>query len=170
MGLMYDSSVREYMASKEMGVDTPYNPALSLDILAGWGPALATSRTPFSTGEAVIRQARILGSGRPYHPLALEPPVDLVQSWANKNGAFVPPSEEGQAWKKKVMKGRKFEAPEEVKAAVLEDAVLGRYEGPKYAEPNDTLAMVRSYVKRDGTWNVGAERAIEHKVKTLLRL
>ena len=52
--------------------------------------------------------------------------------------------------------------------AVLEAAVLGRYDGPAFAPRDDTLATVRNYVRRDGTWNADASRRIEAKIQSLL--
>ncbi|KAI0103579.1 hypothetical protein F4814DRAFT_431923 [Daldinia grandis] len=162
-------SIKAYLEGKETGQTMAFNPSLSLASLAGWGPAVATSSTPFGQGETVLRQARILGGGQAFHPQYLEKPLSLHIAWREGNGAFVPPSDEARLWKKQVLKDRPFEAPAEVKTAVLEDALMGKYgEGPKYADPEDTIGTLRSYVRRDGTWNVHAERRIEDKVRGLL--
>ncbi|KAI1650066.1 uncharacterized protein F4817DRAFT_303716 [Daldinia loculata] len=162
-------AIRAYLEGKEAGKTMAFNPSLSLASLAGWGPAVATSSTPFGQGETVLRQARVLGGGQAYHPQHLEQPLSLHLAWRDGNGAFVPPSDEARLWKKQVLKDRPFEAPAEVKTAVLEDALLGKYgEGPKYADPEDTIGTLRSYVRRDGTWNAHAERSIEAKVRSLL--
>ncbi|KAI0849642.1 hypothetical protein F5Y00DRAFT_55468 [Daldinia vernicosa] len=162
-------AVKAYLEGKETGKTMAFNPSLSLASLAGWGPAVATSSSPFGQGETVLRQARILGGGQAFHPQHLEQPLSLHLAWRDGNGAFVPPSREARLWKKQVLKDRPFEAPAEVKTAVLEDALLGRYgEGPKYADPEDTIGTLRSYVRRDGTWNAHAQRSIEAKVRSLL--
>ncbi|KAF3057166.1 hypothetical protein GL218_06268 [Daldinia childiae] len=162
-------AIRAYLEGKETGRTVAFNPSLSLASLAGWGPAVATSATPFGQGETVLRQARILGGGQAFHPQHLETPLSLHLAWRDGNGAFVPPSDEARLWRKQGLKDRPFEAPAEVKTAVLEDALLGRYgEGPKYADPEDTIGTLRSYVRRDGTWNAHAERGIEAKVRSLL--
>ncbi|KAI1656941.1 hypothetical protein F4813DRAFT_116874 [Daldinia decipiens] len=162
-------AIRAYLEGKETGRTIAFNPSLSLASLAGWGPAVATSSTPFGQGETVLRQARILGGGQAFHPQHLEQPLSLHLAWRDGNGAFVPPSDEARMWKKQVLKDRPFEAPAEIKTAVLEDALLGKYgEGPKYADPQDTIGTLRSYVRRDGTWNAHAQRSIEAKVQSLL--
>ncbi|KAI8959683.1 hypothetical protein F5Y11DRAFT_296637 [Daldinia sp. FL1419] len=167
--LMNIPAVKEYVEGKETGKTMPFNPTLSLASLAGWGPSMATSSSPFGQGETVLRQARILGGGEAYHPENLQDPLVLFESWRDRNGAFVPPSAEAQIWKKQILKDRPFEAPAEVKTAVLEDALLGKYgEGPKYADAEDTIGTLRSYIRRDGTWNAQAERGIEAKVRSLL--
>lgn len=151
-----------------MGTTMAFNPSLTLESLTGWGPAVATSGTPFGQGEIVMRQARILGGGQPFHPQYYMNPTDMRIGYRDGTGIFVPPSEEAKLWTKQVLKDKPIVAPPEVKTAILEDALLGKYDGPKYADPNDTTGTIRSYVKRDGTWNVQAERRIEEKVRTLL--
>ncbi|OTA64163.1 hypothetical protein K449DRAFT_381107 [Hypoxylon sp. EC38] len=160
--------VKAYLDQKEMGTTMAFNPSLSLESLTGWGPAVATSGTPFGQGEIVMRQARILGGGQHFHPQYLMPPDDIRAGYRDGTGIFVPPSEEAKQWTKQVLKDKPIVAPPEVKTAILEDALLGKYDGPKYADPKDTVGTIRSYVKRDGTWNVQAERRIEEKVSTLL--
>lgn len=145
-----------------------FNPSLSLESLTGWGPGVATSGTPFGQGEIVMRQARILGGGQHFHPQFLMQPDDMHKGYRDGTGIFIPPSKEAKQWTKQVLKDRPIVAPPEVKTAILEDALLGKYDGPKYADPNDTTGTIQSYVKRDGTWNVQAERRIEEKVRSLL--
>ncbi|KAI0384139.1 hypothetical protein F5Y04DRAFT_236740 [Hypomontagnella monticulosa] len=163
-----DPEVKAYLAQKETGETIAFNPSVSLAELAGWGPAMATSATPFAQGETVMRQARILGGGQNFHPTYLENQHEMRVAWRDGPGVFVPPSEDAKVWAKQVLGDREVKAPEEIKTAVLEDALLGKYEGPKYTDPSDTLATVRNYAKRDGTWNAGAERSIEAKVRSLL--
>ncbi|KAI0837504.1 hypothetical protein F5Y06DRAFT_67490 [Hypoxylon sp. FL0890] len=160
--------INAYLEEKETGMTMAFNPSLSLESLAGWGPAIATSTSPFGQGEVVLRQARILGGGQHFHPQHLMGPDDIRAGYRDGTGVFVPPSEEGKQWAKQVLKDKPITAPPEVQTAVLEDAILGKYNGPQYADPKDVLGTIRSYVKRDGTWNVQAERRIEEKVRALL--
>ncbi|KAI1464110.1 uncharacterized protein F4812DRAFT_444649 [Daldinia caldariorum] len=167
----HDLRVKAYFEEKDTGRTMVFNPQLTLETLAGWGPAVATASTPFGQGETVLRQARILGSGQAYHPQNLGNPHAMIEAWQSGAGCFVPPSDDGRLWKKQVFRARPFEAPAEVKTAILEDALLGKYgEGPKYADPKDTIGTLRSYVRRDGTWNAQAERRIEDKVRRILGL
>ncbi|KAI6088124.1 hypothetical protein F4821DRAFT_258296 [Hypoxylon rubiginosum] len=166
--------VKAYLEQRETGETLAFNPSLTLQSLAGYGPAVATAGTPFGQGETALRQARIMGGGDFFHPLHIKHPDEVRAAWRDGAGVFVPPSAEARQWTDAVLErmveksGKPFGAPEEVKQAVLEDALLGKYEGPKYAELNDTAATIRSYVKRDGTWNAQAERGIEAKVMSLL--
>ncbi|KAI1105713.1 hypothetical protein F4804DRAFT_109969 [Jackrogersella minutella] len=160
--------VREYLDAQEQGETAAFNPALSLAELAGWGPAVATSKTPFGQGETVLRQARILGGGQAFHSSHLQDPLAMRLAWRDGMGLFTPTGEDAQMWTRQVMRDRVVQAPAEVKTAVLDDAMLGQYQGPQYADTNDTLGTVRSYVKRDGTWNVHAERSIEAKVSSMI--
>ncbi|KAI1459537.1 hypothetical protein F4805DRAFT_65858 [Annulohypoxylon moriforme] len=172
--------VKEYLENREIGESATFNPTLSLDSLTGWGPALATSASPFAQSEAVLRQARVLGGGHAFHPSHLVDQIVLRDAYTKGTGMFIPPSEDGQVWVKsifrdkeivdgrKVYKEKKIETPPEVKTAVLEDALLGKYDGPQYAETNDTLGVLASYARRDGTWNAAASRGLEEKVRSLL--
>lgn len=163
-----DKEVRKYLERNEMGHTMPFNPQISLESLAGFGPGLATSATPFAAEEATLRQAKILGGGYGYDPTHLVDQHVLVAAYHKVGpGIFIPPSEHGRTWVNSIIKKVKPPAPE-VKTAVLEDALLGKYNGPKYAESKDTLGVIESYVKRDGTWNVDAERRIGEKVRSLL--
>ncbi|KAI1091639.1 hypothetical protein F5B19DRAFT_457783 [Rostrohypoxylon terebratum] len=160
--------VKAYLERKEMGETMAFNPQISLESLAGFGPGLATSATPFAAEEAVLRQARILGGGFGYHPTHLVNKNVLHDSYSKGNGIFVAPSEDARTWISSLFRNELKPPAPEVKTAVLEDALLGKYDGPKYAETQDTLGVVQSYVKRDGTWNVAAERRIGEKVRSLL--
>ena len=57
---------------------------------------------------------------------------------------------------------------ETTKQAVLEDALLGKYNGPQYADPADTLGTARNYVRRDGSWRAASERMLLAKIESLL--
>ncbi|KAI2602252.1 hypothetical protein GGR54DRAFT_529432 [Hypoxylon sp. NC1633] len=166
-----DPRIKEYFAEQDTGDTTVYNPALSIDLLAGWGPAVATSSSPFGRGETVLRAARILAGGQAYHPSHVLSIRDTANGYRHGNGLFIPPSKEGKEWIDMWAKGKTLVRPDEVKTAVLEDTLLGMYgEGPKYADPNDTIGVLRSYVKRDGTWNAHASRSIEAKMRSMLGL
>jgi hypothetical protein len=136
--------------------------------LAGFGPAVAVAKSSFAKSEIVVRQARVLGGGQTFHPLNTLLPQEMWERYTEGSGVFFP-SEEAKKWAAETMKLEAFSpVPKETKDAVLQDALLGVYQGPVYADTTDTLGAVRNYVKRDGTWNTDAERRIEEKVKSLL--
>ncbi|RYP56161.1 hypothetical protein DL771_012106 [Monosporascus sp. 5C6A] len=160
---------RAWFAARAEGVERPFQPQLTLESLAGYGPAVATSGTPFARGETVIRQARVLGGGRPYHEDDRVPPEDALKAFREGTGVFFA-TPEAKEWTRRFGPRKvTFEAPpEETRQAVLEDALLGKYDGPQYADPADTIATVRNYVKRDNSWYAAGERVLEEKVKSLL--
>ncbi|KAI1378674.1 hypothetical protein F4677DRAFT_374645 [Hypoxylon crocopeplum] len=158
--------VKAYLEAREMGATVPFNPTLSLQSLLGHGPAVATAGTPFGHGEIVMRQTRILGRGRDVRPTNMQRPDDIRA--VLRAGVLLPPSREAKLQMRKAPNFRLVYGPAAVRTAVLEDALLGKYEGPKYADPNDTIGTLRNYVKRDATWNADAERSIEAKVGSLL--
>ncbi|KAI0810146.1 hypothetical protein GGR55DRAFT_126859 [Xylaria sp. FL0064] len=154
--------------AREIGSAQQFDPSISIGDLAGWGPAVATAGSRVAKDDTVIRQARILGSGQPYHPHNTFPLDEMWKRYTKGNGVFFP-NEEMKKFSADAMGLEAFPpVPKETKDAVLQSALLGKYEGPQYADLGDTLGAVRNYVKRDASWNSDAERRIEEKVRSLL--
>ncbi|KAL7620360.1 hypothetical protein AAE478_009355 [Parahypoxylon ruwenzoriense] len=167
-----DPKTLRRVEDEEYGVTLPFNPQeISLATLNGWGPAIPFAGCAFAQGNTALRQARILGGGRPFHdeggPLDSQ---EVRTAYYNRTGLFVPPDSlvANYVTQRTLPKGIK--SPPEVKTAVLEDVMLGKYVGPKYAEPDDVLATLENYAKRDSTWNPEAGRKIQDKVRSLLGL
>ncbi|KAI1636495.1 hypothetical protein F4809DRAFT_382386 [Biscogniauxia mediterranea] len=165
-----DPKVQEWREDREMGAPLVFNPSMTLDTLAGYGPAMATSGTPQAVGETAMRQARILGGGMPYDEHMMLEADEVRQRYRDGEGVFFPSQRAKDLTLAHHRKHhRAFETPPpETRDAVLEAAVLGRYDGPAFAPAGDTLATVRNYVRRDGTWNADASRRIEAKIQSLL--
>ncbi|KAI0549682.1 hypothetical protein F4679DRAFT_262184 [Xylaria curta] len=154
--------------AKERGSLHQFDPSISISDLVGWGPAVVTAKSSFAKDETVLRQARILGGGQAFHPLHTLKSDNLWTQYNKGTGVFFP-TEEVKKWSADTMGLEAFPpVPKETKDAVLQDALLGTYDGPQYVELGDTLAVVRNYVKRDATWNADAQRRIEAKIKSLL--
>ncbi|KAI0444880.1 hypothetical protein F4803DRAFT_219191 [Xylaria telfairii] len=161
--------------AKERGTFHKFDPSISRSDLAGWGPAVATANSSFAKDETVIRQARILGGGQPFHPLNALGSDDMWTQYKNGTGVFFP-TEEAKKWAAETMGVEAFPpVPKETKDAVLQDALLGTYRGPQYVElqggtfePLHTLGIVQNYVRKDSSWNTDAQRRIEEKVRSLL--
>ncbi|TRX94177.1 hypothetical protein FHL15_004945 [Xylaria flabelliformis] len=154
--------------AKERGSLQQFDPSISIADLVGWGPAVATANSSFARDETVLRQARILGGGQAFHPLHTQGSEDMWTQYNKGTGVFFP-TEEVKKWSAEAMGLEAFPpVPKETKDAVLQDALLGTYEGPQYAELGDTLGVVQNYVKRDASWNADAQRRIEAKIKSLL--
>ncbi|KAK8064911.1 hypothetical protein PG994_007549 [Apiospora phragmitis] len=154
-----DPAYDAWVEPLEQGTVQTYNPSFDLiKDLAGYAPAIHAT---------ALTQTRILGGGRAYSSDDIPGPEDAKKQYTEGHGVFFP-SEEA---KKLISRRAEMEfqdPPEETKSAILDAALLGKYEGPKFAQPGDHLGSVRSYVKRDGTWNADAERRIEAKIKSLL--
>ncbi|KAI1424517.1 hypothetical protein F5Y12DRAFT_448094 [Xylaria sp. FL1777] len=154
--------------TREVGSVQPFDPSISLADLAGWGPAVATAGSRVAKDETVMRQARILGSGQPFHPLNLSSLDETWRRYKAGSGVFFP-NEETKKFSADAMGLEAFPpVPKETKDAVLQSALLGTYQGPQYADLKDTLGAVRNYVKREASWSSDAERRIEEKVRSLL--
>ncbi|KAK7962351.1 uncharacterized protein PG986_003176 [Apiospora aurea] len=152
----------------ECGTVQSYNPSFDLiKDLAGYAPAIASSTTPLAQHATALTQTRILGGGRAYSPDDIPWPTDAKKQYTEGHGVFFPSEEVKKFVSRRVE--MEFKAPPaETKSAILDAALLGKYEGPKFAQPGDHLGSVKSYVKRDGTWNAESERRIEAKIKSLL--
>ncbi|KAI5864769.1 hypothetical protein GGS23DRAFT_561706 [Durotheca rogersii] len=170
--------VKEWVKAQECGTTQAFQPAISLTTLEGWGPAVPASHSTFAQANTALRQARILGGGRPFDADGgPSTAADFQNLYINMTGVFVPPaSANAQYLARHVVRNRKdkepvpgrMHVPPEVGTAILEDAMLGRYDGPKFAQPGDVYGTIDNYVKRDGTWNAAAGRALHSKVLSLL--
>ncbi|ETS74801.1 hypothetical protein PFICI_13285 [Pestalotiopsis fici W106-1] len=169
-GTAEDPELIEYYEAVECGVERPYQPTGPKDLLAslaGYAPAIASSPSPLAKEATIISQAVVLGGGRRYHPEAWPSPPDAWSQLKQGNGVFFP-NERAKAWVNNFSKTKYQSVPKETQTAVLDAAILGKYDGPKHAELKDTIGTVRSFVKRHGTWNAAAERSIEARIKSLL--
>ncbi|KAH8682403.1 hypothetical protein BX600DRAFT_43029 [Xylariales sp. PMI_506] len=164
-----DPALAEYFRKVEVGPLTPYKPLSSdklLADLAGYVPAIA-AQTSLTPGSTAVLQARTLGGGGVNYPQDWKDPEDAKKRYTEGNGTFFP-SIEAKRWTEKVTQMEFKAPPKETTTAVLEAALLGKYEGPNFALENDTLGTVRNYVRRDGSWNMASQSTIEEKVKSLL--
>ncbi|KAI3333999.1 hypothetical protein F4824DRAFT_221264 [Ustulina deusta] len=153
---------------REIGSAQPFDPSISMRDLAGWGPVVAVAGSRAAKDDTVIRQAGILGGGQPFHPLNSFSSADMWQRYSEGSGVFFP-SEDMKNYAAGLMGVEAFPpVPTETKDAVLQSALLGTYDGPQYADLDDTLGAVRNYVRRDASWHSDAGRRIEEKVRSLL--
>ncbi|KAI1342908.1 hypothetical protein F5Y15DRAFT_428875 [Xylariaceae sp. FL0016] len=149
----------------EYGVTMDFDPSVSVDTLNGYGPAVPVSGSRFAASETVVRAARVLGGGQPYEETNVFLPDDIHKMYKQGEGVFCP-TPDAREWTGRAIK-TKLESPDEAtKTAILEDTLLGKYDGPKFAEK--PLDIIQNYVKRDGTWNADASRRIQEKVRSLL--
>lgn len=166
-----DPQLTSYIDARVNGVDRVYNPTAPKDLFAELGayaPAIATNASPLAKTSTIINQAVMLGGGRPFHPEDVPLPAEAQRQYQDGHGVFFPSAEAKASVAKITNKVKYANPPDETVTAVLDSAILGKYDGPKFAPPSDSLGTVRSYVKRHGTWNAEAERNIEAKVKSLL--
>ncbi|KAK7983881.1 hypothetical protein PG990_012591 [Apiospora arundinis] len=166
-----DSEAKDYDAwiePLESGTVQSYNPTFDLiQDLAGYAPAIASSTTPLAQHATALTQTRILGGGRPYSPDDIPWPSDAKKQYTEGHGIFFATEETKKFVSRRT--GMEFKAPPvETKSAILDAALLGKYDGPKFAQPGDHIGSVKSYMRRDGTWNAAAERRIEAKIGSLL--
>jgi len=161
-------AVQAWQHDTECGVELPYEPSLSKSDLQGYGPGVVYSGSDFAHSEVVLKQARILGSGQAFDPKNTLHRDDVRERFENGPGVFMF-SEEGKKWTAEVLGVKEFPpVPKETKDAVLQAALLGQYEGRKFADSTDTLGTVANYVRRHSSWTPDAQRRIVEKISSLL--
>ncbi|KAI0473699.1 hypothetical protein GGR56DRAFT_648626 [Xylariaceae sp. FL0804] len=119
---------------------------------------------PYDEEEAEYEQTReeVEGKEMPYGPgLRLADLVGHGPPTPTSPGALV-------IRQTQMLPMRKEPYPAATKQAVLEGALLGKHVPPQFAETGDTLGVIRSYVKREGSYYSDAEKRIEAKVASLL--
>lgn len=167
--LRFSAAEQAWIDSVEQGVDTPYTPSLELDDLVGFGPAVATD-CRLGGVELAMRGLRILGGGVPF---------------SRGEGYYVQPRDT----RAKVVRGAVFWSdPKEkewltehdgffgkipgafgpTRRAILQTAVQGKYEAPKFAPASDILRTVANYHTKDGTYKAVDGRNFDEKLRTLL--
>ncbi len=156
------SEQQMWLQGQAEGVDTKFNPSLTLDGLVGYGPAVATS-TSVSLGqvEGVMRSLRALGGGAPFCDDTLNPSRQEEQ-WRLGEDVFFDTLAEREA-----VNGVKGPS-EATKAAVLKNVVQGVYERPKFATADDVLGMVKSYIARNETYRPQDGPSLESAISSLL--
>ncbi|KAK8103919.1 uncharacterized protein PG998_010952 [Apiospora kogelbergensis] len=163
-----DAEYEAWTAPQADGTVQTYNPAFDLiQDLAGYAPAIASSATPLAQHATALTQARILGGGRSYCPDDIPWPADAKKQYTAGHGIFFP-TEEAKKFASRVAEMEFKAPPAETRSAILDAALLGKYDGPKFAQPGDHRGSVKSFVKREGTWNAAAERRIDAKISSLL--
>ncbi|KAI0521543.1 hypothetical protein F5B22DRAFT_595352 [Xylaria bambusicola] len=164
----WSAEVLAMREAKEIGSSHDFDPTISREDLAGWGPAVPTTGSRSAKDDTVIRQARILGGGRQFEPTNIMASSDMWKQYTLGSGVFFP-SLEMKKRSAELMGLESFPPlPKETKDAVLQSALLGTYQGPEYVELKDTLGTVYNYVRRDASWSADAQRRIEEKVRSLL--
>jgi hypothetical protein len=160
---------KEYLQAEDQGGSGPtdFVPSITLESLEPHGPAVATTATPIARAATVLRQARVLGGGVPYNDDARLYPEDALHLYHHREGVFFQ-TPEARTWAQSYVKNKFKTAGPEVNNAVLEATLLGRYEAPGLPDQGDTLARVRNYMRRDGTWDAASSRSIEAKVASLV--
>ncbi|KAI1431780.1 hypothetical protein GGR50DRAFT_677808 [Xylaria sp. CBS 124048] len=164
----YSPAIKAMRELKELGDERVFDPTITKKDLVGYGPAVATSESTFAKESTVVRQARILGGAEPYHPTNVPWMKDMKQQYNHGNGVFFP-TEEMKKWSAERLGLEAFPpAPQETKDAILQDTLLGMYNGPIFSDYGTPLGSVRNYVAKNSSWNADAARRIENKVKSLL--
>ncbi|KAK3693712.1 hypothetical protein B0T22DRAFT_47613 [Podospora appendiculata] len=154
----------------EQGVVTEYTPSVTLESLVGYGPALATDAA-LGNVETAMRNMRVLGGGRPFDSttgVTADPREAVKRYYHEKKPLFFNTPEE-KVFLEHSRQGFKIAAPEEAtKKVIVDTAILGKYEAPKFAPIGDVLGTMASFHARDVSYHKWESKAFMDKVKSLL--
>ncbi|KAK0618071.1 hypothetical protein B0T17DRAFT_536820 [Bombardia bombarda] len=156
----------------EQGVVTPYAPSLTLESLAGYGPAVATDAA-LGGVETAMRSMRVLGAqGRPFNAdsgATADSNEAVKRYFHDKKPLFFNTPEEKAFLARGTTQGfRIAPAAEETKKAIVDAAVRGKYEAPTFAAVGDVLGTLASYHGRDVSYKVWDAQSFTAKVESLL--
>lgn len=152
----------------EQGVVTEYTPAVTLESLSGFGPALATDAS-IGKVESVMRSMRILGGGKPFSPDGYyNDPKDSARRYTHEKKPVFFDDLKEKDWMSDSTKVGISPPLDNTKAAIIQAAVQGKYSGPAFAPLNNTMATLASYHARDATYTPTNGNDFDAKVRSLL--
>ncbi|KAK3939691.1 hypothetical protein QBC46DRAFT_387322 [Diplogelasinospora grovesii] len=169
--LTWSADEQAFINKVEQGVVTEYTPEVTLESLAGYGPALATE-TKISKVETALRTMRILGGGRPFdnEGVTVNTKDSVIRYYHEKKPLFMNSVEEKE-WLESSKQGFKIYPPtESTKSMIVEKSILGVYgETPKFvADVKDTMGMLASYHARDFSYKSSDAKKFDDKIRSLL--
>lgn len=154
----------------EQGVVTAYVPTVTAESLAGYGPALA-SDAAVAKMESAMRAMRILGGGRPFDPVTTVTGDirEAVKRYSHEKKPLFFSSKEEKEWLESCRPGFRFKPAEDAtKQAVLDAAVLGKYEKPQFVDVSNVMGTLANYHSREPTYLPSESQAFIAKVRELL--
>jgi hypothetical protein len=165
---MWNAEEQEWVNHVEQGVVTPYNPSLTLESLVGYGPAIATDSN-LGKVESAMRSMRILGGAMAFNSdgLRLEP-TEYVKRYYQEKPVFFHSKQE-KDWVEAAKPGVKFSPlSEATKTAIIDAAILGKYEAPQSIPVGNTLEAIKSYQIRNATVTAEDGDKFNQKMQSLL--
>ncbi|KAK3393789.1 hypothetical protein B0H63DRAFT_459220 [Podospora didyma] len=162
---------QELINRVEQGEVTSYTPSVTSATLLGYGPAVSTDAS-IGKVETALRTMRIMGGGRAFNAddgVTADAKEAMRRYRHEKKPLFLNSLAE-KAWIESVKPhDLRIKAPEEAtKRAIVDMAVLGKYEAPVFADVTDTMGTLASYHGRDSSYKNSDISEFTAKVRALL--
>ncbi|KAK4132303.1 hypothetical protein BT67DRAFT_443881 [Trichocladium antarcticum] len=153
----------------EKGVVVPFDPKMTHESLSGYGAAIATD-VPLGQVETAIRTMRLMTGGIGFNAEsdATADVTAIMKRYDEKKPIFVHSAEE-KAWIERAKPKYQVSEPSaEIKKAIVDTAILGKYETTTYAQLADTSATMANYHGRTYTYKASDSQRFMDKVESLL--
>jgi hypothetical protein len=169
--LVWSAEEQIIVNNMEQGVVTPYNPVVTHETLAGYGPAIATNSS-VSQVERALRSMRILAGGRAFNSdIVYDDARRTLRKYYQEKQPLFFDSIRQKDWLEAQRQGAKMHpAKQATRKAIIQAAILGQYEahGPKPADSKDAFGSVASYLGKHVSYRPKDIQMFNQKLQTLL--
>ncbi|KAK4128903.1 hypothetical protein N657DRAFT_563551 [Parathielavia appendiculata] len=153
----------------EKGEVVPFDPNVTLDSLSGYGAAVATD-APIGQVETALRAMRLMTGGMAFNSDSgvTADLTDIKKRYLKKMPIFVHSKKE-KAWIESSNPKLHLVGPDAAtKKAIVDTAILGKYEAAGYAEISDVRGTIANYHARTFTYMASDSQKFMAKVLSLL--
>ncbi|KAL2200048.1 hypothetical protein P885DRAFT_66918 [Corynascus similis CBS 632.67] len=153
----------------DKGEVVPFDPKLTLDTLTGYGAAVATD-VPIGQVETALRTMRLMTGGMAFNSDSgvTTDLKEVEKRYFYKQPIFVHSKGEKEWIESAFPKVHLVGPNENTKKAIVEPAVLGKYEAPKFADVSDVKGTMANYHSRTFTYMSADSQKFMDKVLSLL--
>ncbi|KAK4180757.1 hypothetical protein QBC36DRAFT_319358 [Triangularia setosa] len=153
----------------EKGEVVPFLPKLEEKDLSGYGAGLATS-AQWGKVQSVIQTMRLMGGGQAFNSdsgVTMDIRAVRKRVFNERKPVFFN-SEGEREWLRQGERYFNGQAPERAREAVVDLAVLGKYNGRGYKELGDVKGLIENYTGRTWSYRQEDQRRFLEKVMSLL--
>ncbi|KAK4140299.1 uncharacterized protein C8A04DRAFT_15078 [Dichotomopilus funicola] len=167
--LEIDEEAQAYLDQLDVGEVVRFDPKVTAESLIGYGAAVATDSGPGQI-ETLLRNMRLMSGGMAFnaHAGVTTDLHEVAKKGWSQTPVFVNTMEE-KAWIHEGRPNIRLVTPSaELKKAIVEPALLGKYNAPTFAEAGNVAATVANYHSRTFTYTDGDSKKFMDKVLSLL--
>ncbi|AEO53891.1 hypothetical protein MYCTH_2031061, partial [Thermothelomyces thermophilus ATCC 42464] len=167
--LVWNPEEQAVLDRLDKGEVVPHTPKLTAETLTGYGAAVATD-APIGPAETVLRNMRLMTGGMAFNSDSgvTTDLKEVMKRYFYKKPIFVHSKGEREWIESAYPKLRLVGPNEKIKKAILEPAVLGKYEEPKFADITDVKGTMANYHSRTSTYMEADSQKFIDKVLSLL--